>query len=141
MLKKNVIYPAVITKEDGVYYIGLVDFDKLENGDVDYYSTYSEDFEKLGTVIREALVLYLADFLDMRKKFPEPSKLEDITLKENQFIYVISVDPLYEVAKVTNVLKKKTLNIPAWLDIVAQEKKINFSQVLQKALKKELGIE
>ena len=73
MLKRNVIYPAVITKEDGVYYIGLVDFDKLENGDVDYYSTYSEDFEKLGTVIREALVLYLADFLDMRKKFPEPS--------------------------------------------------------------------
>ena len=47
MLKRNVIYPAVITKEDGVYYIGLVDFDKLENGDVDYYSTYSEDFVKL----------------------------------------------------------------------------------------------
>ena len=141
MLKKNVMYPAVITKEDGVYYIGLVDFDKLENGDVDYYSTYSEDFEKLGTVIREALVLYLADFLDMRKKFPEPLKLEDIKLKENQSVYVISVDPFYEAAKVTNILKKKTVNIPAWLDIVAQEKKINFSQVLQKALKKELGIE
>ena len=41
----------------------------------------------------------------------------------------------------TNVLKKKTVNIPAWLDIIAQEKKVNFSQVLQKALKKELGIE
>ena len=80
MLKRDVIYPAVITKEDGVYYIGLVDFDKLENGDVNYYSTYSEDFEKVGTVIREALVLHLADLLDMRKKFPEPSKLEDIKL-------------------------------------------------------------
>lgn len=141
MLKRDVMYPAVVTKEDGVYYIGLVDFDRLEDGNINYYATYSEDLEKVSTAIRESLALYLADLLDMRKEFPEPSKLEDIKLKENQFIQVISVDPVYETAKVTNVLKKKTVNIPAWLDIVAQEKKINFSQLLQKALKKELGIE
>lgn len=141
MLKRDVMYPAVVTKEDGVYYIGLVDFDRLEDGNINYYATYSEDLEKVSTAIRESLALYLADLLDMRKEFPEPSKLEDIKLKENQFIQVISVDPVYEAAKVTNVLKKKTVNIPAWLDIVAQEKKINFSQLLQKALKKELGIE
>jgi len=141
MLKRDVMYPAVVTKEDGVYYVGLVDFDRLEDGNINYYATYSEDLEKVSTAIRESLALYLADLLDMRKEFPEPSKLEDIKLKENQFIQVISVDPVYEAAKVTNVLKKKTVNIPAWLDIVAQEKKINFSQLLQKALKKELGIE
>lgn len=135
------MYPAVITKEDGMYYIGLVDFNKLEDGSIDYYSACSENLEKVSTVIRENLALCLADLLDMKKEFPEPSKLEDIQLKKNQFIQVISVDPVYEAAKVTNVLKKKTLNIPAWLDIVAQEKKINFSQLLQKALKKELGIE
>ena len=141
MLKRDVMYPAVVTKEDGVYYIGLVDFDRLEDGSINYYATYSEDLEKVITAIRESLALYLADLLDMKKEFPEPAKLEDIKLKENQFIQVISVDPVYEAAKVTNVLKKKTVNIPAWLDIVAQEKKINFSQLLQKALKKELGIE
>ena len=141
MLKRDVMYPAIVTKEDGVYYVGLVDFDRLEDGNINYYATYSEDLEKVSTSIRESLALYLADLLDMRKEFPEPSKLEDIKLKENQFIQVISVDPVYEAAKVTNVLKKKTVNIPAWLDIVAQEKKINFSQLLQKALKKELGIE
>ena len=141
MLKRDVMYPAVVTKEDGVYYIGLVDFDRLDDGNINYYATYSEDLEKVSTAIRESLALYLADLLDMKKEFPEPAKLEDIKLKENQFIQVISVDPVYEAAKVTNVLKKKTVNIPAWLDIVAQEKKINFSQLLQKALKKELGIE
>lgn len=141
MLKRDLMYPAVVTKEDGVYYIGLVDFDRLEDGNINYYATYSEDLEKVSTAIRESLALYLADLLDMKKEFPEPAKLEDIKLKENQFIQVISVDPVYEAAKVTNVLKKKTVNIPAWLDIVAQEKKINFSQLLQKALKKELGIE
>lgn len=141
MLKRDVMYPAIVTKQDGVYYVGLVDFDRLEDGNINYYATYSEDLEKVSTAIRESLALYLADLLDMRKEFPEPSKLEDIKLKENQFIQVISVDPVYEAVKVTNVLKKKTVNIPAWLDIVAQEKKINFSQLLQKALKKELGIE
>ena len=137
MLKRNVMYPAVITREDEVYYIGLVDFNKLEDGTVDYYHSFSEDLEKVGTAVREVLSLELADLLDMKKELPEPSKLGDIKLKDNQFIYVISVDPVYEVAKVTNVLKKKTVNIPAWLDIIAQEKKVNFSQVLQKALKKE----
>ena len=137
MLKRNVMYPAVITREDEVYYIGLVDFNKLEDGTVDYYHSFSEDLEKEGTAVREVLSLELADLLDMKKELPEPSKLGDIKLKDNQFIYVISVDPVYEVAKVTNVLKKKTVNIPAWLDIIAQEKKVNFSQVLQKALKKE----
>lgn len=141
MLKRDVMYPAIVTKQDGVYYVGLVDFDRLEDGNINYYATYSEDLEKVSIAIRESLALYLADLLDMRKEFPEPSKLEDIKLKENQFIQVISVDPVYEAVKVTNVLKKKTVNIPAWLDIVAQEKKINFSQLLQKALKKELGIE
>jgi len=83
----------------------------------------------------------LSNLLDVRKNFPEPSRIEDIKLKENQYLYVISVDPVYEVAKVTNALKKKTLTIPVWLDILAQEKNLNFSQILQKALKKELGIE
>ena len=141
MLKRDVMYPAIVTKEDEVYYVGLVDFDRLEDGNINYYATYSEDLEKVSAAIRESLALYLADLLDMKKEFPEPSKLEDIKLKKNQFIQVISVDPVYEAAKVTNVLKKKTVNIPAWLDIVAQEKKINFSQLLQEAIKRELNIE
>ena len=126
------MYPAVITREDEVYYIGLVDFNKLEDGTVDYYHSFSEDLEKVGTAVREVLSLELADLLDMKKELPEPSKLGDIKLKDNQFIYVISVDPVYEVAKVTNVLKKKTVNIPAWLDIITQEKKGIFHKFYKK---------
>ena len=35
---------------------------------------------------------------------------------------------------------KKTLTIPNYLDMLAKNKNINFSQVLQEALKKELGL-
>ena len=141
IIKMDVFYPAVITKEDGIYYSCLVDFDKFEDGSINYYATFGNNMEKAVSNLRETLGLHLADLLDVRKNFPEPSKVEDIKLKENQYLYVISVDPVYEVAKVTNTLKKKTLTIPVWLDILAQEKNLNFSQILQKALKKELGIE
>ena len=35
---------------------------------------------------------------------------------------------------------KKTLTIPQWLDIMAREKDINFSYILQEGLKKELNL-
>ena len=35
---------------------------------------------------------------------------------------------------------KKTLTIPQWLNTAAEERGVNFSQVLQDALKKELQL-
>ena len=35
---------------------------------------------------------------------------------------------------------KKTLTIPKWLNDIAEENKVNFSQVLQSALKDYLGL-
>jgi hypothetical protein len=36
---------------------------------------------------------------------------------------------------------KKTLTIPQWLNKIAEDRKVNFSQVLQAALKEYLGIQ
>ena len=35
---------------------------------------------------------------------------------------------------------KKTLTIPAWLNKLAEEKQVNYSQILQAALKDYLGV-
>jgi hypothetical protein len=35
---------------------------------------------------------------------------------------------------------KKTLTIPKWLNDIAEKNKVNFSQVLQSALKEYLGV-
>ena len=40
-----------------------------------------------------------------------------------------------------NKAVSKTITIPRWLKREAESQKINFSGVLQRALKKELGIE
>ena len=42
--------------------------------------------------------------------------------------------------EIDNRAVKKTLSIPQWLNTMAEERNINFSQILQKALKAELNI-
>ena len=47
--------------------------------------------------------------------------------------------PLYREI-IDNQAVKKTLTIPRWLNILAEKNKVNFSQVLQNALKDMLNI-
>ena len=56
------------------------------------------------------------------------------------FVNVISVDVDEYAKKHFEKAVKKTLTVPYWLNKLALEKNINFSQVLQDALKNELGI-
>ena len=44
-------------------------------------------------------------------------------------------------SRVKNVSVKKTLTIPAWLNMAAEEAHVNFSQVLQEGLKARLGFQ
>jgi len=60
----DVFYPAVITKEDGIYYSCLVDFDKFEDGSINYYATFGDNMEKAVSNLRETLGLHLADLLE-----------------------------------------------------------------------------
>ena len=54
-------------------------------------------------------------------------------------IYIdIWEEPIKDKANQQSV--KKTLTIPKWLNDLSEEKSINFSSVLQFALKKELGL-
>lgn len=67
-------------------------------------------------------------------------RVDKIYVKENQAIMLIEVYmPVYREA-IENQSVKKTLTIPQWLNRLAEEKKVNFSQLLQAALKEHLGI-
>ena len=57
-----------------------------------------------------------------------------ITDLNGAFINMVSVDVQEYARSHFEKSVRKTLTIPAWLNAVAQEKKINFSQTLQEAL-------
>jgi len=90
----------------------------------------------------------LAGVLFISKKeqsdIPNPSDLNTINLAtianeldctlEGSFVNLVSVDVNLYAKETFEKPVKKTLTIPSWLNKIATEQKINFSQVLQEAL-------
>lgn len=84
---------------------------------------------------QDALGLYMTYYEDEGLEIPEPTPLEEIKCKENEKPILISVWMPLARSEVEVISVKKTLTIPAWLNKLAEEQKINFSKVLQAALK------
>ena len=127
-------YPAVFTyeKSEGVYYVNFPD---IENCFTDGRSV-AEALE-MG---EDALTLMLCQMEDDGIGLPEPTDIKKISLGENETATLVFADTdEYRRENDTRAVKK-TLSIPRWLDVMAVRKGVNFSAVLQKALKEELGV-
>lgn len=128
------VYPAVFTlEEEGMYSVFFPDLEGCY--------TCGDDLNDALMMAEDILAFVLYDYETERKKIPEPSKREDITLSDGDFVNYVACDTL-EYAKLhDNKAVKKTLTIPSWLNDKAEAEGINFSGVLQSALKKQLHID
>ena len=130
MKNQLTVFPAIFTF-DGKYY--NVDFIDLEG-----CSTFGDSIQNAYLMAQDALGLYLDNMIN----FPNPTlDISNIALKKNQFISFVSIDMEEYRKKFNNKSIKKTLTVPEWLNYLAEKNNINFSQVLQEALKKKLGID
>jgi predicted RNase H-like HicB family nuclease len=123
---KKYIYPACFYLEDnGQYSVIFPDFGG---------ATYGNDLQDAMDMAENYLGGTIVDYLDDKETLPHPSDIATIKADEypNGFVTLISVDAdTYRSQKSV----KKTLTIPAWLDKEATARHINFSAVLQQALK------
>lgn len=127
------IYPAVFTK-DGDFYI-------VKFPDIEGCYTQGETLSEAVEMAEDALCLMLYDYEEEGKKIPEPSDIKKIKVSENEsFVSLVSCDTLEYRKFYDNKAVKKTLTIPSWLNTMSEKEGINFSAVLQNALKKELHI-
>lgn len=133
----EITYPIILTYEDDIIYGSVPDLN------IDNYVTSGKIIEEVLSNLKEIITLTLLDLEDNKNEFPKASEIKELkkTLEENQELLLINMWLPYEKSKIKLEYKKKTLSIPTWLDILATQKNINFSQVLVKALKKELNIE
>lgn len=134
-------YPACFFKEEGGYSVIFPDLNWL--------STCGETLDEALEMSIDCLAGYLFTCQKDGNTIPAPSAMENIDLDKiakdleidpgEAFANIVTVD-VAEYAK-THFEKsvKKTLTIPAWLNAAALEKGVNFSQVLQDALKERLG--
>lgn len=127
---KLTVFPAIFTY-DGKYY--NVDFIDLIG-----CSTFGNSIQEAYKMAQEAMGLFLDNLIN----FPKPTlKISEIKLKENQFVSFVSIDMEDYRKKFNNKSIKKTLTIPAWLNYLAEKENINFSQILQEAIKEKLNID
>lgn len=134
------IYPACFFKEDTGYSVVFPDLNHL--------ATCGDTLDEAIGMAVDCLAGYLYTLKKEHQEAPKPSDMSsidptavaaDLDLPAGEaFVNMVAAD-VNDYAK-THFERsvKKTLTIPAWLNEAALEKNINFSQVLQEALKEKL---
>lgn len=133
-MKTKYIYPAVFCREDVGYSVSFPD--------IDCCFTSGKTLEEAIDMAKDALCLMLYDMEESKQQIPEASDITEIQCKcnSNEFTSFIECDTLEYRRYFYSKAVKKTLSIPAWLNTMAEREDINFSAVLQRALKLELNI-
>lgn len=88
----------------------------------------------------EVLGLVLYDMEQEKEEIPNPTALENIKCKSNQKPMLINVWMPLVRNELDEQSVKKTLTIPQWLNKLAERENVNFSKVLQSALKDYLKV-
>ena len=126
------LYPAVFTYEEGQE-IAVVfpDLDVATSG-VDEADAMKSAKELLGIV--------LMDMDEDGEEIPAARSLSELEIESNERSVLVEVYmPTIRYANVNKAVSR-TITLPAWLNAMAVEKGVNFSQILQKGLKQEFGI-
>ncbi|MGE7841404.1 type II toxin-antitoxin system HicB family antitoxin [Lysinibacillus sp. NPDC093712] len=89
---------------------------------------------------KDVLVGFLYGMEEDGEQIPAPSNPSNIDLPQGAFISIVEVRTDYIRDEIENKAVKKTLTIPKWLNDAAEKESINFSQLLQFAIKERLGI-
>ncbi len=132
MIKDRYIYPAVFDYSDDGISIFFPDLPGC-------LSCAGSDEEAV-FMAKDALGLHLYGMEEDGDDIPKPSSIKNIQIDPNQVIVLIEVYMPVLRKAIENYSVKKTLSIPQWLNKLSVDNNINFSQVLQSALKERLGV-
>lgn len=127
------VYPAVFTKEDCGYSVNFPD--------VPSCYTSGQTLAEAVEMAEDVLGLIMCDIEDDKREIPNPSDISEIKHTENEIVSLVACDTVEYRKMYGSKAVKKTLSVPAWLNTLAEKSGLNFSAVLQKALKSELNIE
>ena len=126
---RNVYYPAIFHPEDvGGYSVSVPDIEGC--------FTQGDTMDEAVEMAQDAIGLMLEDCAET----PKASTPAQLHLEAGDFVVVIPFDALAYKRRHDNRSVKKTLSIPSWLNEEAEAAHLNFSGILQEALKAKLKI-
>lgn len=82
----------------------------------------------------EALGLMLVHLEKENQQIPDMTPIEKIECKKNERAFIINVWMPLARKEVQDIVVKKTLTIPKWLNDLAEAENVNFSKILSSAL-------
>jgi predicted RNase H-like HicB family nuclease len=127
------VYPAIFTSEDdGAYSVAFPDIEGCY--------TCGDNMADALAMAEDVLCLMLYDMEKEGKTIPTPSNSKVIKTDEQSVVSLVGCDTEFYRRFYENKSVKKTLTIPMWLNERAERANINFSGVLQEALKIQLNI-
>ena len=127
------IYHAIFhTEEGGALSVAFPDLEGCISQGDDLADAYA--------MAQDALCLTLYQMEEDGETIPKPSDIAALSPGKDAFASLVSCDTMEYRKYYENRSIKKTLTIPFWLNAMAEKAGINFSAVLQKALKNELQL-
>lgn len=124
------VYPIVLTPAENGYvvYVPYLDI-----------NTEGADVAEAIDMARDAIGLWGITKQDMGQEIPEAKDFNPAH-ESNEIVATVDVDfDAYRRAH-NNRTIRKNLTLPSWLNEMAEEKGLNFSQELQERLKERLGV-
>lgn len=131
-MKDLYIYPAIFDYDDDGISISFPDLPGC--------LSCADSEEEALQMAKDAMRGWLLVSEEAGDEIAPPTPLKEICTEENQRCVLVEVNLAPHREAFDNRAVKKTLTIPAWLNRAAEREKINFSQVLQSALKEQLHI-
>lgn len=126
------VYPIVMTQGKEHIVVYVPDFN---------INTQGKDIAEAIFMARDAIGLMGIDMEDDKEPLPKPSAITDVVKeRESDIVTLVDVDFGEYRRKHEMRMVKKNCTIPSWLNEKAEEQGVNFSSVLQAALKKQLKL-
>ena len=124
-------YPVIITKDKDFFVASIPDF---ETG------TQGESLAEAIEMARDAIGMCGCYMQDEKKDIPIPTDIGNVTKEASDILTLVDVD--FDEYRKKHEMRtvRKNVTIPWWLNEEAESANINFSALLQKAIKAELHL-